>query len=106
MRGPIPLEPSAVNLRVPSRLSGVYCLGQTAEEATFVAESEQDLNEDIKANEGKYRYFWFEPTLTPKERYLTHCRWFHQLNTSGHFGAAGHPQRPAGVDVRCPVCGE
>ena len=106
MRGPIPLDPSEVNLRVPSRLSGVYCLGKTVEEATFVARADHDLKEEIKANEGKYHYFWFEPSLTPTERYSTHCRWFHRLNNSGHFEAGGHPQRPVGVNVPCPVCGE
>lgn len=106
MRGPIRLSPFDVNLRVPAHLKGVYCLGQSAEEATSVQRADTDLRDEIKANHGKYNFFWFEPTLTPNERYLAHCRWFHKLNTSGHFEAGGHPQRPAGVETRCPVCGE
>ena len=106
MRGPIPLDPLTVDLRVPSKLRGVYCLGNTPKEATCVERADENLNQAIKANEGKFSFFWFEPCLTPTERYVTHCRWFHQLNNSGHFGAGGHPQRPDGVEARCPVCGE
>ncbi len=106
MRGPIRLNSLDVDLRVPARLKGVFCLGQTPAQAVVVERADQDLKEEIKAHEGKYHFFWFEPSLTPTERYLAHCRWFHKLNDSGHFGAGGHPQRPAGVEVRCPVCGE
>jgi len=106
VRGPIPLDPSVVETRIPPNLRGVYCLGKTPGEATRVERADQNLKDEIKAKEGEYSYFWFEPALTPKERYITHCRWFHRLNTSGHFGAGGHPQRPEGVEARCPVCGE
>ncbi len=105
MRGPIPLDVFEVDLRVPPRVCGVFCLGKSREQATYVGRADSDLATDIKTYEDRYRFFWFEPTVTATERYRAHCRWYHQLAAGGRAEAIEHPKPPDGVAATCAICG-
>ncbi len=105
MRGPFNLGPLQVDFRVPSRLRGVFCLGKNSRQVAFVGQADWDLNTEIKSHSEDYSFFWYEPTLTPRERYVVHCRHYHKLLSETGL-ANPHPLPPERMDEKCPICGK
>uniref|UniRef100_A0A7V3V055 Uncharacterized protein n=1 Tax=candidate division WOR-3 bacterium TaxID=2052148 RepID=A0A7V3V055_UNCW3 len=104
MRGPYLLRPLQVDISVPDRVGGVYCLGKSSKKIEFVARAERNLREAIKSYWKEYEFFWYEPALTPREAYINQCYIYHRFCehlTNNH----DHPKPPDKVEVKCPVCG-
>lgn len=105
MRGPYLLEPLRVDMIVPGRVGGVFCLAENPREVTFVDRAESELADAIKSHRDQYRFFWYEPALSDRECYSIHCHAFHKHIKSGRLANAQHPEPPEKLDASCPVCG-
>jgi hypothetical protein len=105
MKGPILLRPIQVDMSVPSRVGGVYCLGRSAKSVAVVGRVERDLRDKIKSHWPEYQMFWYEPALGPRECYVHHCYAYHRHSDNG-LESKEHPVPPGNVDVKCPICGQ
>ncbi len=106
MRGPYLLRPSQVDLTVPCRVGGVYCLGKDRKHVKYVGRAERNLRTTIKGHWKQYEFFWYEPALSPRECFVNHCHHYHAHIGNGGLDEAEHPSAPPGVEVKCPVCGK
>ena len=106
MRGPYLLRPSQVDLTVPCRVGGVYCLGKDARHVSYVGRAERNLCTTIKEHWQQYEFFWYEPTLSARECYINHCHYYHRHISNGGLDDVTHPTAPADAGVKCPVCGQ
>ncbi len=104
MRGPYLLRPLQVDISVPDKIGGVYCLSKNSRKIEIVARAERNLRDAIKAHWKEYEFFWYEPALTPREAYLNQCYIYHRFCENGN-GAHEHPKPPEKVEIKCPVCG-
>ncbi|MEO0094259.1 MAG: hypothetical protein ABIK67_08415 [candidate division WOR-3 bacterium] len=105
MRGPFALEVSRIDILIVPNRPGVYGISNTPNRPTYVARSDTDLNLALKRWVGKYKYFWFEYALSPKEAYLLECQAFHKNADKGLENEL-HPGPPENIKLKCPVCGE
>lgn len=106
MRGPYLLRPLQVDISVPVRVGGAYCLAKNGREVCYVGRAEHDLREKLKTHWPEYQHFWYETALSPREAYLGHCRAFHKHMCNGHPENGEHPTPPDKLDIKCPVCGK
>ncbi|MEO0078023.1 MAG: hypothetical protein ABIK86_03380 [candidate division WOR-3 bacterium] len=106
MRGPYALRPLQVDISVPCRVGGVYCLGREPRQITYIGRAERDLREALKAHAAEYLYFWYEPALTPREAFITQCYEYHRHADRGGLKDVSHPVAPDRVEQKCPVCGK
>ncbi len=108
MRGPFLLRPAQVDMTVPCRLGGVYCLGKDSRHVAAVGRAERNLRTALKDcwKDDKYQFFWYEPTMSARECYVNHCRHFHNHISNGGLDDIAHPEPPPGLDEKCPVCGK
>jgi hypothetical protein len=105
MKGPYLLRPIQVDMSVPTRVGGVYCLARDSKSVAVVARADQDLRDKIKSHWPEYQYFWFEPTLSPRDCYVHHCQAYHKHADNG-LEDKGHPAAPDKLEVKCPICGK
>jgi hypothetical protein len=106
MRGPFALRPLHVDISVPCRVGGVYCLAKEPRRVCYVGRADHDLRDAIKAHQNQYLYFWYEPALTPRDAYVTECYEFHKRSAEGGLVDTRHPVAPDKLDQKCPVCGQ
>ena len=107
MRGPYPLSPLAVDIRVPCRVRGVYCLAkEPGGPVVKVSRAEADIREELKASFPEYRAYWYETCVSSDEVYATECRLYHKYVGTTSWGKQVHPTAPARANVKCPVCGQ
>jgi hypothetical protein len=104
MRGPYLLRPLQVDISVPTRVGGVYCLGKTGRTVTYVGRADHDLRDKIKSHWPEYQMFWYQPALSPRDAFLSHCQTFHK-HADASMGAGDHPSPPGNISVKCPICG-
>jgi hypothetical protein len=93
-------------MSVPARVGGTFGLGNSPREIRVVGSADRNLREAIKANWKLYEFFWYRPALTPRECYQMTCREFHKHIDNGGLDKTEHPEVPAGIDGKCPVCGK
>lgn len=105
MRGPYLLRPLQVDISVPDRVGGVYCLAKKPKQIVFVARAERNLREAIKSHWKEYEFFWYEPALSPREAYINQCYIYHRYAECGTLEQHEHPKPPDKIEVKCPVCG-
>ena len=105
MKGPYLLRPIQVDMSVPTRVGGVYCLARDSKSVAVVARADADLRDKIKSHWPEYQYFWYEPALSPRECFVHHCYAFHKHADNG-LEDKGHPTAPEKMDVKCPICGK
>ena len=105
MRGPFLLRPLHVDLHVPARIGGVYCLAKDSKHVSVVSRAECNLRTAIKSHWGDFEFFWYQPTLTTRECYVNQCHEYHKRMDNGGLDEEAHPASPVNVDVTCPVCG-
>ncbi len=104
MRGPFPLDSSRVDILVIPGRPGIYGISNTSDVPTYLARADTDLNTALKHWIDKYRFFWFEYALSPKEAYFLECKAFHQ-NSKRKLENEFHPGPPEDSKLKCPVCG-
>ncbi len=105
MRGPYLLRPLQVDISVPERVGGIYCLAKNPRQIAVVARVERNLKDAIKAHWKEYEFFWYEPALSPKEAYVNQCYIFHRCLEQGTLEIKDHPHPPEKVETKCPICG-
>jgi len=105
MRGPFPLDSSRIDLLVIPERPGVYGVSNTPESPTYIARSDADLSIALKHWINKYKFFWFDYALSPKEAYVLECKAFHKQNTKSKLENKLHPGPPENIKLKCPVCG-
>jgi hypothetical protein len=105
MRGPYLLRPLQVDISVPTKIGGVYCLSKSPKSVNFIGRADSNLRDAIKAHWPEYQMFWYDPALSAREAYVNHCRVYHKHADNGLEDKA-HPAAPARLDLKCPVCGK
>jgi hypothetical protein len=106
MRGPYPLSPLMVEMHVPCKVRGVFCLAREPHgPVVAVRRAEMDMREELKNLFGEYRIFWFEVCCGQDEGYVLHCRAFHKALETGKLEDITHPIPAGGAHVKCVVCG-
>ena len=105
MRGPYLLRPLQVDISVPLRMGGVYCLSKTAKSVCFIGRAEQNLRDKLKSHWPEYQFFWYDPSMSPREAYVNHCHTFHKHENNG-LESKEHPKAPEKLEIKCPVCGK
>ena len=104
MRGPFPLKPSQINIRIPATVRGVFCLGRKPDQVTYVGRADVSLRNELLRHQKTYLYFWYENTLGPTEGYNTHCRIYHKHMEEEWLQNRLHPVPRASSYLKCPVC--
>ncbi len=104
MRGPYLLRPLQIDLSVPDKVGGIFCLANNPKQIKIVARAEKNLREAIKAYWKEYEFFWYEPALSPREAFINQCYAYHRFCQNSTFEQE-HPKPPDKVAVKCPVCG-
>lgn len=104
MRGPFPLNSSRVDILVIPGRPGVYEVSNTADSPVYLARSDSDLSLALRRWVGKYKFFWFEYAISPKDAYLMECEAFHKC-LKAHLENNLHPGPPDDTKLKCPVCG-
>lgn len=105
MRGPYLLRPLQVDIAVPGRVGGVYCLAKSPRKVEMVASTSSGLREAIKSYWNKYDFFWYEPAVSAREAFVNECYAYHRYSEKGELDCKEHPKAPDRVDQPCPVCG-
>ena len=105
MRGPYLLRPLQVDMSVPSRVGGVYCLSKSSKSVGYIGRAEQNLRDEIKTHWPEWQFFWYESALSSREAYVNHCRTYHKHADNG-LESKEHPTAPTKLDIKCPVCGK
>lgn len=107
MMGPFAMTPQVVEL-VP-RSPGAYALSNDGNGALFVGRSDADLRARLQehfahpgADSVVVTRFWYELAPSAWHAYLLECHWYHTYAPTHN---AGHPARPFGALLRCPICG-
>ncbi|MEO0077859.1 MAG: hypothetical protein ABIK86_02545 [candidate division WOR-3 bacterium] len=104
MRGPYLLRPLQVDMSVPTRVGGVYCLAKDRRQIALVGRADKGLRDAIKSYWNQYEFFWYEPSLSPREAFEKECYHYHKHRDCGRLEGCEHPKPPDKVDCRCPVC--
>lgn len=104
MRGPFTLEASRIDILIIPNRPGVYGISNTSSAPTYVARSDTDLSTALKRWIGKYKFFWFEYALSPKDAYLQECEVFHK-DSKKQLENRLHPDPPERIKIKCPFCG-
>ena len=104
MRGPYLLRPLQVDISIPTRIGGVYCLARNSRDVVFVGRAERGLRDKIKSHWPEYQFFWYEPALTAREAFINHCLAFHK-HSGSDLESKEHPAPPGSLSQKCPVCG-
>ena len=108
MIGPLQMTQAQVNA-IPD-VPGAYALGNNENRALYVGRSDRNLRAQLLAHfqpagtgDGvPVHRFWYQPTISPLDAYFTECKWYHEFAPTHN---AGHPARPLGALIGCPVCG-
>jgi hypothetical protein len=86
-------------------LPGVYALGHTDEEGTFIVESvgrsDENLREKLQDHAGRYKNFAFEFCHSAKDAFEKECDLCHNFMVEMDFV---HPNRLLGSYWKCPHC--
>lgn len=107
MEGPYALTNSNIDDKVTKKSPGVYELFKSYDgPVRYVGRSDDDLNARLKQWVGKgYSYFKFEYCSSSKAAFEKECQLYHHHGGSEKLDNKIHPQRPAGSNWKCPVCG-
>jgi uncharacterized protein YodC (DUF2158 family) len=102
MSGPYNLK--YIHLFVTEASPGAFILSRNGRMADRVGRADGSLAEELQraANEGKYRYFWFEYTGNASEAFGLECAWYHRYHPTDN---AEHPAAALSGEKPCSVKG-
>jgi len=104
--GPHPLSKKGIDDAVKGVGMGAYALGPIAQSGGIVVErvgrSDYDLNQRLHDYEGRYTHFKYAFYSTKQEAFEKECQLYHEFSPTDNLI---HPDKPAGTNHRCPVCG-
>jgi hypothetical protein len=97
---------------VPSKGVGNYALGDKNPESgqfrpKYVGRSDTNLQQELIARlqeKGHHKLFKFKIASNISEAFDTECRNYHDFES--HLENEIHPASPAGMNLRCHVCGK
>jgi hypothetical protein len=104
MRGPYPLNSTRVDLLIIPGRPGIYEVANATDSPVYLARSESDLSLALRRWVGKYKFFWFEYAVSPKDAYIIECETFHKC-LKARLENNLHPGPPDNTNLKCPVCG-
>lgn len=91
--------------QVIKRISpGVYVLDKTSDgpfKTSYTGRSDVDVNKRLHDWVGKYRFFRFAYSSSPKDAFEGECNLYHDYSPADN---AVHPARPNGSGWKCPRC--
>ena len=102
MSGPYNLK--YIHLFVTENSPGTFIVSRNGRMADRVGRADGNLADELnrEAAAGKYRYFWFEYTLSAAAAYSLECTWYHRYHPTDN------PEHPIGAlsgDAACQVKG-
>lgn len=102
MSGPYNLK--YIHLFVTEASPGAFILSRNGRMADRVGRADGNLAEELQrvANEGKYRYFWFEYAAKAAEAFSLECAWYHRYHPTDN---PEHPPAPVSGATPCSVKG-
>ena len=102
MSGPYNLK--YIHLFVTEVSPGAFILSRNGRMADRVGRAERNLVEELQrvADEGRYRYFWFEYRTKAASGFALECAWYHRYHPTDN---QEHPTGPLGSEAPCPVKG-
>ncbi len=104
MRGPFPLDASRIDLLIIPDRPGVYGISNGSTFPTYIARSDNNLNISLKHWIGKYKFFWYEYAISPKDAYILECQTFHKQKSKSNLENNFHPEPPDRSNLKCPLC--
>jgi len=106
MNGPFHLVEKSIDNYVMTTIPGIFMLGEIANKAfqvKFVGRDDHCLNHRLKEQLGRFTYFEFLYSMTPKEAYLRECTLYHEYSKKRELENIAHPLSP-GRSIFCPFC--
>ena len=110
MHGPYHLTADKINQVVTKKSAGNYALGYMDPEFTvlYVGRSYNDIKTRLKLWVGKeirYKHFEFSYAASCRKVFNKQCKNYHDFGGSKNLDNKHHPERPAGTDWKCSICG-
>jgi hypothetical protein len=98
------LQPWLVRAVIPPARAGSYLLYRR-ERLTYIGRSDSDLRRRLVAHAHAHRadYFEFDVHSDARRAFDTECGLFHAC--VGSTTNLNHPASPAGISLRCFICG-
>jgi hypothetical protein len=102
MSGPYNLK--YIHLFVTEKSPGAFILSRNGRMADRVERADHNLAHTLQkaANEGKYRYFWFEYAPKASAAFALECTWYHRYHPTDNLE---HPIGPENAEGQCSVKG-
>lgn len=107
MKGPYELTKKEIDKQISRTSAGNYALGKVSNSTfyvSYVGRSDVDLNGRLKKWAGKYSKFKFSYATSSKAAFEKECRNYHDFGGSEKLDNEDHPQRPDGINWKCPFC--
>jgi hypothetical protein len=105
LRGPFALTDDAIDAEIRERQPGAYALEDSADlihfRVLYVGRSDIDVNNQLHVHVGTYKRFLYQPCSDPAAAFEKECALYHQFEPRDN---PIHPQRPPGMDWKCPRC--
>lgn len=99
------LDHDRINQKIIYASPGVYVLDATTSggfTVSYTGRSDTDVNKRLHDWVGKYKYFKFAYSSSPKDAFEGECNLYHDYRPADN---AVHPARPNGSGWKCPRCG-
>jgi len=107
MQGSYDLNNEEIDTQVTRTSPGNYALGRVSDGTfylSYVGRSDTDLNNRLKDWIGKYKKFMYSYATSAKAAFEKECKNYHDFGESEKLNNKNHPQRPDGINWKCPVC--
>lgn len=106
--GPFELDATNIDRQIRGRSPGNYALGYVQGHAfivQYVGRSDSDVNGALKQWVGQYSSFKWNYAISEKAAYEKQCQNFHDYGGTIDLDNQTHPQKPAGEQLKCKICG-
>jgi len=105
LRGPFALTDEAIDQEVSPAQPGAYLLEGSTDLINFhvdyVGRSDTDVNNQLHVHVGSYKRFRYEQCSSPQAAFEKECSLYHDFEPHDN---PIHPQRPPGMQWKCPRC--
>ncbi len=106
LTGPFKLTNSNIAIRIRQGTLGAYVVGPMRTDGhlsvKFIGRSDNDLALKLKEHAEKYDAFGFVRASSPLDAFQMECALYHHFEPDDN---GSHPDRAAGSDWKCPICG-
>jgi hypothetical protein len=105
LQGPFALTDSVIDQEVSTTRPGAYVLEDSPDlvnfRVTYVGRSDTDVNNQLHVHVGSYKRFHYQYCSTAQAAFERECKLYHDFEPRDN---PIHPQRPSGMQWKCPRC--